>query len=150
MASRLLSDLLPLVRTRAEAFLAACEKDGIDLTVTCTYRSREEQTRLYEQGRNGKPGPIVTRARPGYSWHQWRCALDVVPMRDGKCVWNYTALIDRSLWYRVGELGERNGLEWAWRWTHNREMAHFQYTGGANIDAVIASNGSILDKLTVA
>jgi hypothetical protein len=50
----------------------------IDIRVTQGLRSWAEQTALYEQGRT-KPGPIVTKARPGYSAHNFGYAVDIVP-----------------------------------------------------------------------
>ena len=80
--SRSLDDLLPPVRSRAQAFLAACKQEGIDILVTSTYRDLESQAALYAQGRTA-PGKRVTNAKPGQSYHNWRVAFDVVPLRDG-------------------------------------------------------------------
>ena len=130
--SRNLSDLVPPCKERAEKFLSLAKASGIDLLVTSTYRDHESQAALFAQGRT-KPGLIVTNARPGQSWHNWRCAFDVVPIRNGKPVWGTTGP-DGDLWRKVGELGESVGLEWAGRWTGKiREFAHFQYTGGLTL-----------------
>jgi peptidoglycan L-alanyl-D-glutamate endopeptidase CwlK len=130
--SRNLSDLLPVCKAKAEKFLELAKTAGIDLIVTSTYRDNESQAALFAQGRT-KPGAIVTNARPGQSWHNWRCAFDVVPIRNGKPVWG-TAGADGDLWRKVGEIGEQAGLEWAGRWTGKfRELAHFQYTGGLTL-----------------
>lgn len=130
--SRELSDLVPACKERAEKFLKLAKEAGIDLLVTSTYRDNQSQAALYAQGRT-KPGVIVTNARPGQSWHNWRCAFDVVPIRNGKPVWG-TSGQDGDLWRKVGELGESVGLEWAGRWKGKlREMAHFQYTGGLTL-----------------
>lgn len=130
--SRNLSDLHPACKAKAEKFLELAKQNGIDLLVTSTYRDNESQAALYAQGRS-KPGIIVTNARPGQSWHNWRCAFDVVPIRNGKPVWQ-TSGPDGDLWRKVGELGESVGLEWAGRWTGKlREFAHFQYTGGLTL-----------------
>ena len=130
--SRDLADLLPVVRAKAEAFLAAASAAGIDLIVTCTYRPPEEQAALYAQGRT-QPGAIVTNARAGESLHNYRVALDVVPLRGGKPVWG-TAGADGALWRKVGALGEAAGLEWSGRWAGKlRETAHFQFTGGKKL-----------------
>lgn len=128
MPSRDLYDLHPTVRAKATAHLMACEAHGIDLLVTCTYRSVAEQDALYAQGRT-KPGKKVTNAKGGQSFHNYRLAYDVVPLRNGKPVWG-TSGEDGKLWQRVGELGEGAGLEWAGRWTKFKEFPHFQYTGG--------------------
>lgn len=131
MNSRSLDDLLPPVRERALAFIAACRAEGIELLVTSTYRSLASQAVLYAQGRT-KPGKRVTNARPGQSFHNWRVAFDVVPLRNGQPVWG-TSGADGLLWQRIGELGEAAGLEWAGRWKTFREFAHFQYTGGLTL-----------------
>ena len=130
--SRRIEDLAPAVQQRAKSLVNAAKDAGVDLLITSTYRSNEEQAALYAQGRT-KPGAIVTNARPGDSYHNWRCALDVVPLRNGKPVWGTTGP-DGDLWRKIGELGESVGLEWAGRWKGKlREMAHFQYTGGLTL-----------------
>lgn len=128
MASRNLDDLLPIVAAKAQAHIAACKAESIDLLVTCTYRDPAEQARLYAQGRT-KPGRIVTNAKPGQSFHEFRVAYDCVPLRDGKPVWGNVAKADRAIWDRVVALGEAAGLE---SLANSRfpELCHFQSTGG--------------------
>lgn len=131
IASRSLSELLPPVKRRAESLIELCHRNGIDLLVTSTYRDAESQNALYAQGRTA-PGRIVTNARGGQSYHNWRVAFDVVPLRDGKPVWITTGS-DGALWQTLGELGESLGLEWAGRWKRFREFPHFQFTGGLSL-----------------
>ena len=139
--SRRIEDLAPAVQQRAKALVNAAKDAGIDLLITSTYRSNEEQAALYAQGRT-KPGAIVTNARPGESYHNWRCAFDVVPLRNGKPVWGTTGP-DGDLWRKIGEMGEAVELEWAGRWTGKlREMAHFQYTGGLTLADFKAGKGT--------
>lgn len=125
--SRDLKELLPVVRTKVEAFLASAKKQGIDLIVTSTYRDAESQNALYAQGRTA-PGKKVTNAKAGQSWHNHRCAVDVVPVVGGKAQWG-----DAALWARIGALGKAAGLEWAGDWKSFKETAHFQYTGGKTL-----------------
>ena len=127
--SRSVTELHPKVATMAMAFLQACDNAGIDLLITSTYRDHASQNELYAQGRT-KPGKIVTNARGGQSWHNYRLALDVVPLRNGKCVWD-----DKDpIWLKVGEIGESLGLEWGGRWAAKfRDRPHFQYTGGLSL-----------------
>lgn len=129
MSSRKLTDLHPQMQPMVTRFLANARAAGIDLLVTCTYRSNEEQAALYAIGRT-KPGRIVTNAKPGRSTHNntltgkpAALAVDVVPLRDGKPVWSASD----PVWKRVGEIGEKVGLEWAGRWTTFREYPHFQH-----------------------
>lgn len=125
--SRDLKDLLPVVRAKAEAFIAECRKEGIEVLITSTYRDDESQNALYAQGRT-KAGKIVTNAKAGQSSHNFRCAFDFVPIVNGKAQWN-----DLKTFKRCGEIAERVGLEWAGRWKSFKELAHCQYTGGKTL-----------------
>ena len=126
--SRSLDDLIPPAKERVERFLSLCKDEGIDLLVTSTYRDNESQNALYEQGRT-TAGKVVTNAKAGDSWHNWRCAVDVVPMVNGKSNWDGLY----PIWDQIGQLGEKAGLEWAGRWRTFKELAHFQYTGGLTL-----------------
>lgn len=128
----------------AEKALAECEAQGLDVLVTCTWRSDEEQESLYAQGRT-KPGRRVTNARAGQSAHNYtingvRAALgmDIVPMRHGKLVWGLEGdgidydpsdddKDDLELWQRIRAVFESNGFESASRWKGFREWPHFQH-----------------------
>jgi peptidoglycan L-alanyl-D-glutamate endopeptidase CwlK len=125
--SRNLDDLLPEVKVKAEAFIAACHAAGIDIIVTSTYRDFESQTALFNQGRTTK-GAIVTNAKAGQSYHNYRCALDFAPIVNGKINWNDTALFTKC-----GHIAESVGLEWAGNWKSFKELAHVQYSGGLTL-----------------
>lgn len=132
ISSRSIEYLIPMVRSMAEHMIKACALEDIDIIVTSTYRDNESQLALYNQGRS-LPGRVVTNAKPGHSYHNWRCAFDVVPIVGGKAIWN-----DMNLWYRIGQIGEACGLEWAGRWKMMKESAHFQYTNGLSISDLMA------------
>ena len=122
--SRKLSDLLPSVALKAQAFIDACEKFDIDILITSTYRDKESQDALFAQGRT-IPGTKVTNAKGGQSYHNYHIAFDFVPIVNGKAQWN-----DTVLFTRCGGIAESVGLEWAGRWTTFKEMAHCQCSGG--------------------
>ena len=126
--SRSLDDLLPQVASRVRAFIKAADEAGIDLLVTSTYRDNESQNALYAQGRT-TPGKIVTNARAGQSFHNFRCAVDVVPIVAGKPRWD----VKDEVWQKIGALGKAQGLEWAGDGKRFREYPHFQYTGGLTL-----------------
>lgn len=107
MGSRSLDDLQPVFRPLVDRFLASAKAAGLDVLVTCTLRPNDEQDRLYAQGRTA-PGPIVTNARAGQSAHNYGYAIDIVPIRDGKCVWDGRD----PLWHQIGTLGQAVGLDW--------------------------------------
>ena len=65
MASRKIEDCHPLLQPKLKAFIATCKSVGIDVLVTCTWRSGAEQDALYAQGRT-TPGKRVTNARAGH------------------------------------------------------------------------------------
>jgi peptidoglycan L-alanyl-D-glutamate endopeptidase CwlK len=70
----------------------------------------------------------VTNAKGGQSFHNYRCAIDVVPLQHGKCCWD-----DSVLWKRIGALGKAQGLDWAGDWNRFTEFPHFQYTAGLTL-----------------
>lgn len=122
--SRDIGALLPVVHEKAVRFIGECRRSGIDILITSTYRDIESQKALYSQGRT-MPGKIVTNAKPGESFHNWRVAFDIVPVVNGKPVWD-----DMGLWQSIGAVGRVCGLEWAGDWKRFKESPHFQYTGG--------------------
>ena len=126
--SRNLDDLLPNVKTRVESFIKACQIAGIDILVTSTFRDNASQDALYAQGRT-TAGKIVTNARGGDSFHNHRCAVDIVPVVNGKPDWDGS----HPVWAQIGAIGQECGLEWAGSWKTFKELAHFQYTGGLTI-----------------
>ena len=125
--SRKIEDLHPKVAEMCRQFVQECDKEGIDVLITSTYRDHASQDALYAQGRT-KPGARVTNAKAGQSWHNWRCAFDFVPIVDGKARWD-----DTKTFVRCGEIAESVGLQWAGRWKSFPEMAHCQYTGGLTL-----------------
>lgn len=126
--SRSLSDLNPKVAAMCSEFINRCKAKGIDVIITSTYRDSESQNALYAQGRT-TPGKIVTNAKAGQSFHNWKVAFDFVPVVNGKCQWD-----DKDLFGDCGRIGEDIGLEWAGRWSGKlKESAHLQYTGGLSL-----------------
>lgn len=130
ISSRKLDDLCEPALVRVNTFLELCKENNIDLLVTSTYRDYEAQNALYAQGRTA-PGKIVTNARGGESYHNFRCAIDVVPLIAGKPDWDGS----HPVWLKLGALGKSAGLEWAGDWKGTlRELAHFQHTGGLSLE----------------
>lgn len=113
------------------------------LRLAYTYRSNELQAELYAQGRT-KPGPIVTWAGPGSSYHNYRMAFDIVLLIDvkgdgvyEKASWDtlkdydFDGIAD---WMEVVKICEARGWEWGGRWRRGKtDMPHFQKTFGYTI-----------------
>ena len=125
--SRKLEDLHPKVEGMCRAFISACNKEGIDVIITSTYRDKESQDALYSQGR-ASPGKKVTNAKGGQSFHNYKVAFDFVPIVNGKAQWN-----DLKLFKRCGDIGKSLGLEWAGDWKSFKELAHFQFTNNLTL-----------------
>jgi peptidoglycan L-alanyl-D-glutamate endopeptidase CwlK len=105
------------------AVLLAAE--GIEIRVTQGLRSWGEQEALYAQGRT-LPGPIVTNAMPGYSWHNFGLAVDVAPFdAAGQPDWNAAD----PAWRKIITLGESIGLYSGDEFLHCKDEPHFQLTG---------------------
>ena len=131
-----INDLLPIVKQKCLDFQAKAKAQGIEFIVTSVYRSKEEQDMLYLHPFNGidddgdgkidEPDEKITNARGGQSFHNWRCAFDIVPVIQGKAIWN-----NNDLWNRLGKIGMSCGLEWGGSWTGGFvDIPHFQYTAG--------------------
>lgn len=126
--------------------------------IYCTLRTREEQAVEYAKGRE-TPGPIVTNARPGFSYHNYAVAWDAIPweiyMRDPdkaltgvKLDWTpfknkeqerrFRQTMDLGLldkrWRIMAEAAGQLGIDWAGFWTSMIEYCHWQFTNGLTID----------------
>src|SRR4051794_28761989 len=91
MASNSTTDLHPDLNAAyqtAKARWIALHPDGPSVVLTCTYRSGEEQNKLYAQGRTTK-GPKVTNAQAGHSAHNFypARAFDIGFIRAKKMDW---------------------------------------------------------------
>lgn len=129
-----LAGLIPVVRAAAEALIDRCYMRGVPIVITQGLRTIAEQDALYAQGRT-KPGAIVTKAKGGYSFHNFGVAIDfALLMPDGKAVsWDMKRDGDRdgkADWYEVVEEAKALGFEWGGDWTSFRDYPHFQMTLG--------------------
>lgn len=114
-----LNSLHPYFRDRIAELIAVCKNQGIELAVVESYRTHAKQMEYFGMGRK------YTRSKGGNSKHQYGLAVDVVPVIDGKAVWD-----NHALWRRIGVNGERLGLRWGGRWRAPYDPAHFEWSGG--------------------
>ena len=131
-----LSGLNKKFRAQAEKFLAALDpvkaKHGITIEVISGLRSWAQQAALFAQGRT-KPGKIVTRARPGSSWHQYGLAIDLGLFKGGKYLDESNPKLADIIYAEIAIIAESLGLEWAGRWKTFTETPHFQNRYGMNL-----------------
>ncbi|HEY0655167.1 MAG TPA: M15 family metallopeptidase [Chryseosolibacter sp.] len=114
-----LNSLHPYFRDRITELIEVCKKQGIELAVVESYRTHAKQAEYFGMGRK------YTRSKGGNSKHQYGLAVDVVPIIDGKAVWE-----NHTLWKKIGVNGERLGLRWGGRWRAPYDPAHFEWSGG--------------------
>ncbi len=114
-----IATLLPEVRPYARALVRLAADCGLTIKIISGLRTYAEQDKLYAQGRT-RPGDIVTKARGGYSNHNFGIAFDVG-------VFQGTRYLGTSPAYKaVGALGCQIGLEWGGNWKSIQDEPHFQ------------------------
>lgn len=122
--------LLPKAQEAARQFMAtvlpAMEKKGATVKIISGTRTYEEQDALYAKGRT-KPGPRVTNARAGYSWHNFGIAWDIGLFRGREY------LEDSPLYRECGAIGRSLGLEWGGDWVRFPDPPHFQIKTGCTL-----------------
>lgn len=108
-------ELLPI----AERFFLACSDKGYNLKITQGLRTREQQARLYAQGRTS-PGVVVTHAKPGTSYHETGKAFDVC----------FEGLVpypsDDAHWKAIADIGVSCGLTAGYYFHAFKDRPHFQ------------------------
>lgn len=117
-----LGKLHPAFRAIAYKLQEQLNDEGLPFRLFEGYRSRERQAWLYASGRT-RPGPKVTKAGPGESYHQYGLAGDWVLFIDGKWSWD-TSRENSEKWERLHAIGKGLGLEpLSW------ELPHLQLAG---------------------
>jgi peptidoglycan LD-endopeptidase CwlK len=114
----------PVLAQRIQPFIDRMEVFGIPVLVTQGLRTWEEQAKLYEQGRT-TPGKIVTKAAPGYSWHCYGLAVDLVPSAhkdNPQPDWNP----DHADWQTLIRIGKDFQLMEGASWRTFPDFPHFQ------------------------
>ncbi|WP_226001019.1 M15 family metallopeptidase [Paenibacillus sp. BJ-4] len=130
-----LNGLHPVFKQVMEELIERCYARGVWVLITQGLRTYAEQDALYAQGRNGDKRPKVTKARGGYSNHNFGFAADfALLLRDGRTVsWDTLKDDDKNSlpdWSEVVEEAKRLGLEWGGDWRSFKDMPHLQMTFG--------------------
>lgn len=123
-----IATLTPATAALARRFLDAANKAvnprGLVVKIISGTRTYEEQDDLYAIGRTKQMGArIVTKARGGYSNHNFGIAFDIGIFDGGKYLGEHPA------YKSLGPLGEACGLEWGGRWKSIQDEPHYQLPG---------------------
>lgn len=139
-STRDINELNPLVQVMLNAALDKIKKKSINPLVVETYRPKERQYYLYGQGRSvsvcvgaGMPKLYAQKyARSGnkVTWtlnsiHIKRCAVDLIPQRNGKAIWNSN---DKET-KQIVSIMESVGFEAGANWASSPDSPHFQVKG---------------------
>ncbi|MMZ47352.1 Peptidoglycan L-alanyl-D-glutamate endopeptidase CwlK precursor [compost metagenome] len=129
-----LAGLQPVVRAAAEKLIVKSFNAGIPIVITQGLRTYDEQNQLYAQGRT-KPGPVVTNAKAGYSFHNFGVAIDfALLLPDGKSVsWDMKRDGNSNReadWQEVAKIGKSLGFAWGGDWKSFKDYPHLEMTFG--------------------
>ena len=123
----------PVLASKVRQMAATLLAEGIEIRVVQGLRTYQEQAALYAKGRTTR-GPIVTKAKPGYSYHNCGLAVDLIPGVRGSKPWqpNWTDRQHGKLtpdYARMVELGKSVGLVSGSDFQSLIDDPHFQMTG---------------------
>ena len=98
---------------------------GVRLRFTHTYRSIEEQNKLYNQK------PKVTNAKGGQSIHNYGLAFDIVILfdKDDNGTFETASFKVDKYWLQVAEFFKSKGFVWGGDWTSFKDYPHFEVKG---------------------
>jgi len=105
--------LHPSTKKKVVKLLELCQKNNLAVLVLDTVRTFEEQAELL------KKVPVVTKAGPGQSPHNWGCAIDFCQNIKGK---EY----EDSFFPKVGKLAKEAGLFWGGDFKSFKDMPHIE------------------------
>jgi peptidoglycan L-alanyl-D-glutamate endopeptidase CwlK len=125
-SEKCLAGLHPVIRLATERLIELSYESGIPIVIVQGLRTIAEQNELYAQGRT-KPGPKVTNAKGGTSYHNFGVAIDFALLsKDGKQIlWTVNAD-----WMKVADLAKVLGFEWGGDFKTIVDNPHFQMTFG--------------------
>ncbi|GAB3791020.1 M15 family metallopeptidase [Virgibacillus kimchii] len=131
------TELHPKVEEKKNELIQQADEIGIQVVITDTVRSMEEQDALYAQGRI-EEGNIVTYAEGGESYHNYGLAIDfALEDQDGNIIWDIEYdgnESGESDWYEAAEIAKELGFEWGGDWERSQDYPHLQMTFGLSIN----------------
>lgn len=95
---------------------------GVRLRFTHTYRSPEEQDKLFNQR------PKVTNAKGWQSIHNYALAFDIVILldKDNNGTFETVSWDVDANWKKIANYFKSKGWEWGGDWTSFKDYPHFQ------------------------
>lgn len=128
--SRDITLLHPELQAIIEKFLIECKKQSLPVLITDTWRTKDEQDKLYAQGRTVS-GSIVTNSKYPKSAHCWGVAFDFCRNLKGK---EYDD--GDGFFKKIGTIGKGLGLAWGGDWKDFVDKPHLEvikYLPGSSV-----------------
>lgn len=126
MSNRRIEDLHQVFQPMVRDLLSQGQKaidskfSGWQFFITDGFRSFEEQTKLYAQGRTAL-GKIVTNAKAGQSAHNYGLAVDCAFQKDKKLSY------DPNMYALIYPIARKLGFELGADWTGLTDKPHFEH-----------------------
>lgn len=99
---------------------------NVQIIVSQGLRTFEESDALYAKGRT-EPGPIVTNAKAGQSYHNYGLAFDFAMITNGK-----DDYVVGPNWMKVVAIIKQHGFDWGGDFTNLKDYPHFENRFGYN------------------
>lgn len=112
--------LHPELQIIANKFLELCKAKGLNILITETFRSKEEQNALFAKGRT-TAGSIVTNVKYPNSAHCWGVAFDFCRNIKGK-EWDDSD----GFFKQAAQVGKSLGLTWGGDWKGFVDKPHLE------------------------
>lgn len=141
----------PKVREEVEHLYRAQIVPALTGTMTCrfvqTLRTYQEQADIYAQGRtklydaHGNKLGIVTKAKPGYSLHNYGLAIDIALINGPTVSWDNVHDFDKdgkADWMEIINIFKTAGWEWGGEFKSIKDVPHVQKTFGHSVQDLLA------------
>ena len=143
VTERVLKDVHPGLAERIRKLAELLHPEGLQFRAYMGLRSNSQQLELWRLGRETpshipcKHGAVgtcakhpfgvpVTNARPGESWHNYGCAVDVAPDNPALPGYQPNWNAGHPAWKRLIEVAESLGLRSGKSW---QDSPHLEFTG---------------------
>lgn len=140
----------PRLQQLAAKWIDTCADRGIQVAISETLRTKEEQDALYAQGRT-EPGAIVTNAKGSdyRSQHQWGIAFDFYLKMDvdGDGKTTDDSYNDKTgLFAKAANVAKELGLAWGGDWTSIVDKPHLYLPDWGSTPTQLIRNYGTPDK----
>jgi hypothetical protein len=153
-AQEIIAGLDPTIQESIQKVISTCLEQGLMIVPYCGYRSVLDEMKLWRQSRStdeieqqidklqtanctyladllqqagAQNGPHVTNTIGGFSWHNWKQAVDCyVQGDDGNPIWDAS----NPGYQTYGDIAKSLGYTWGGDFTTFKDATHIQFNAG--------------------